>query len=363
MKLHNLLVKGLLCLSLGVFFASCEDDNKEVWKLPTTTNGVYVLNSGIWKENNSTLTYYDPITKKVTANVFDKTNKKGLGDTAQDLLVYGSKMYISVTTSNVIYVTKRDGTIISEIHPTQNGAPENPRSLASHNGKVYVSMQSGYVAQIDTASNEIDARVKVGSYPEQIAVSNNKLYVTNSGQGSGSTLSVINLSNFTATPATIDVRLNPTLILADGKGNVYVVSNGDRQAIKEMVQKVDANGVVTEIGQGTQMALSGDKLYIAYSGFDASWNATATVFSWYNTTTGELKKERFVAEKDGNGNALDLSKTVAISVDPSTKAIYIATSDYVTNGDMYVFSATGAFADKFDTQGISPAGAYFLTNK
>ena len=79
-----------------------------------------------------------------------------------------------------------------------------PRYFAACDGKVFVSYYDGYIARIDTATLEVDAMVKVGRNPEQLAVCNGYLYVANSGGmdlntalGCDNTVSVVNLSTFT----------------------------------------------------------------------------------------------------------------------------------------------------------------------
>ena len=59
-------------------------------------------------------------------------------------------MYIAMYTSNVIWVVEPETLgIIKSIQPT--GEATLPRALAAKNGKVYVSMYTGYVACVDTA--------------------------------------------------------------------------------------------------------------------------------------------------------------------------------------------------------------------
>lgn len=370
MKLQNLILKGLLCLSLGVFFASCDDNDDKTPQGTIIGEGVFILNAGSYQTNNSNFGYYDFDSKTFSSNVFREKNKKDLGDTGQDMLIYGSKIYVSVTESNVIFVLDRQGNIVREIAPL-NAAnqPMKPRSLVAHNGKVYASLQSGDVARIDTAYVNSAAAVisidyaKVGAYPEQMAVSNNKLYVANSGLGAGTTLSVLDLNNFEAPAQSITVRLNPSNMLADGKGNIYFISLGNHQPMKNMLLKLDTSGKITEIGDATQMAISGSRIYIIYNGYTSDWTSEPAAFSWYDINTGELHKERFVAEKDNNGKAIDLSKAVAISIDPVSKNIYIGTSDFVSTGDMYIFSSTGSYIKSFDTGGMNPMGAYYINNK
>lgn len=93
--------------------------------------------------------------------IFD-INKRSLGGTPQDAIVYGSKMYIAIYGSNIIeIVDKNTAKSIKQIVPTSTQG-EGPRDIIAANGKVYVSMYDGYVSRIDTLSLTIDATLKVG---------------------------------------------------------------------------------------------------------------------------------------------------------------------------------------------------------
>lgn len=75
----------------------------------------YVLNSGDWKSNNSSLTMYDFANGTVKQNYFELQNGRCLGNTANDIVVYGSKMYIAVSGESTIEVTTLDAKSIKQI--------------------------------------------------------------------------------------------------------------------------------------------------------------------------------------------------------------------------------------------------------
>ena len=84
----------LLVLGTGMSFgfSACSDDenlpdNGGEEPTESTTTGVYILNSGRMSSNNSTLDYYDPLTQELTGDVFAAVNGRGLGDTANDMLI------------------------------------------------------------------------------------------------------------------------------------------------------------------------------------------------------------------------------------------------------------------------------------
>ena len=203
----------------------------------------------------------------------------------------------------------------------------------------------------------------VGRNPEQIAVSNNKLFVANSGGlgwndpnlGYDKTVSVIDIATFSVVK-TVQVVLNPTEVTTDAQGDVYVISMGDYGAIPNTMQRIDPNTYeVTTVGNATKMASAGDKIYLYYSQYDASWNQVIT-FQVYDAVAETMGTTGFITD----GTVVE--QPCSLNVDPLTGDIYVGTSDYINNGDMYVFSADGKLKNRFGV-GLNPMGAYFLTNK
>lgn len=322
--------------------------------------GVYVLNSGKNGNNNSTLSFFDVNTGKVTQNYFKTKNGRQLGDTGQDMVIYGSKTYIAVYSSNVIEVVDKNGVSLASIQPkNSSGQPQSPRYFTTAGGSIYVTLYDGHVAKIDTTTLAITGQVAVGRNPEQMAISNNKLFVANSGGMSypnyDKTVSVIDVATFSVIK-TIDVVINPTDVTTDAQGDVYVISKGDYGAIPNTMQKIDPNTYeVKTVGNATVMASDGDKIYTYYSQYDANWNQTIT-FHIYDAVAETMGTKSFIT--DGT----EVAKPCCLSVDRITGDIYVGTSDYVSNGDMYVFSAEGKLKKQFEV-GLNPMGAYFLTNK
>ena len=107
--------------------------------------------------NNSSLYMYDIEKDEVVPDYFLAQNGRGLGDTAQDMIVYGDKMYIAVYGESTIEVTDLKAKSIKQVK-----TEGQPRYMVSEGGKVYISYYNGYVDRLDTASLEVEAKVKVG---------------------------------------------------------------------------------------------------------------------------------------------------------------------------------------------------------
>lgn len=215
----------LLALSIVLFACSSDDDEvipvgpeKEL-----TLTSLYILSEGYWNADNSELAHYEIETDSLTKKSFYELNKTILGDTGNDLAIYGSKMYCVVSGSNttkgghIEVINPHTGISIKRIKIED----DQPRKIEFYNGKAYISSYEGFVLRMDTASLSIENKTKLsGTYPEGICQYNGKLYVCNSGQGSGTTISVVDISSFKEIK-TIDVPKNPMAIKASPTGELF----------------------------------------------------------------------------------------------------------------------------------------------
>ncbi len=328
-------------------FAACSDDDNSASGPENPAGDVYyVLNSGDWKSNNSSLTMYDAATGTVTQGYFELQNGRSLGNTANDVIVYGSKMYIAVAGESTIEVTALDAKSIKQI---ECGA--QPRYLAAYDGKVYATYYDGYVARIDTASFEVEAKVKVGRNPEQLAVCDGKLFVANSGGmdyntevGYDNTVSVVDLASFEEIEK-IEVVLNPANVVSDGKG-VYVASYGNYADVPSALQYISSDGLFYDLpdacSQMTEICYNSGVLYGFLSQYDANWNVTITYISYGRAAN--VVDSPWIKEND---------LPVPYKVCAASKYVCVTASDYMNDGDVYLYDKDGMLVSKF-AAGLNP---------
>ena len=223
---------GLAVLLMGTaVMTSCSDDNDgpETY-LQEYSTGAYVVNSGnMYNKIESSLTAIDYASSTATQNVFKAANGRTLGNTANDGIVYGNKIYLAVDQSNTIEVIdKTTKKSIKQINTTEllgKAEGADPRHIIADGGKVYFTTYGGYVAAVDTTDFALQKKWQVGSYPEGLVIGNGNLYVANSNYGAGGgNISCINLSNDNVETKNIEGVNNPTSIYY-AAGLLYVLDN------------------------------------------------------------------------------------------------------------------------------------------
>ncbi len=340
----------LACVSL--FFVACSPDDAGTDSGQGGVSGLsgfkccYVLNSGEWKNSStSSLTKYNIESGLVEQGYFERQNGRKLGNLPNDMVVYGSKMYIAVSGESTIEITDLDAKSVKQIN-----CEEQPRYFATHNGKVYVSLYNeGYVARIDTATLQVDAKVKVGRNPEQLTVLGNKLYVANSGGmdlygvGADNTVSVIDLVSFEEVEK-VEVVLNPMSVVSVPDG-VFVVSAGNYADVSGALQFIDATTGEVSVVEGcnmTELCYNSGVLYGFLSQYDEMWNETITFYSYCLDSKAVVTP--WINEKE---------KPVPYKVCGVGDFVAVTSSDHINDGDVYVYDADGMLVLKI-AAGLEP---------
>lgn len=362
-----------VCLLMGcvlpLFYASCDDmEDKPVTSTvegqitETGTAEIYILSEGLFNLNNSSLTRYSFRTHQLKTNYFSTINKRGLGDTANDIALYGNKLYIVVNVSSTLEVVDfTTGQSIKQIPMrTENGSSRQPRHIAFHKDKAYVCSFDGTVARIDTTSLEIEATVKAGRNPESLCVQNEKLYVSNSGgldytEGIGvdNTVSVIDLASFTEIKK-ITVGPNPGCILPDSENFVYVATHG-KNIVEGDYHLVKINSHTDEVERVfdekvMNFAIQGNVGYL----YNYNYQTEDASIKMFNLQTGETIREHFIT--DGT----QIHTPYGIHINPYSGNIYITEAySYTVTGDVLCFNQNGQLQFRLNRIGLNPNTVVF----
>jgi hypothetical protein len=292
MEMRN---SAIIAIILVLLF-SCKKPTMNQDEVPATiTSSFLVLNEGLFQHNNSTLTYFNWHTHQKHDNLFEAKNEWGMGDTGNDIGIYGSKIYIVMNNSHVIHVLDRqNGMLIEQIALHENGIGASPRNLAFHSGKIYVSAFNGYLYKIDSTSLLVENKIQLGTNPDQICLVQNELWVSNSGgltSPGDSTVSVVELTSFTEAQKIV-VGRNPGSIVYDGNASVYLVSRGNYSNIPSKLVKLDVNSKSLVLSEDRTISSirfwDGQLLAMGYDFVSSSSSVHILNPSDFNEITGNL---------------------------------------------------------------------------
>lgn len=343
-------------MTIFLFNASCmkwEYGLEEDFDFSASTEGLFIMNEGNFQYGNGTLSYYDPLTKKVENEVFYRANGMKLGDVVQSMVIRDGVGWVVVNNSHVVFAI--DINTFKEIGRITNLT--SPRYIH------FVSDDKAYITQI---------------WDNRIFIVNPKRYditgyidIPNMTMESGSTEQMVQYGKYlfvncwsyqnrilkidTETDKVVDelvVGIQPTSLVMDANGKLWTVTDGGYEGSPygheaPSLYRIDAATFQVErefrfsFGDApseVQINGSGDKLY------------------WINDDIWEMD---VTAERVPAKPFLPYNGTLyyGLTVSPRTGDVYIADAvDYVQQGKVYRYSPEGVLLDEFYV-GIIP-GAF-----
>lgn len=333
-----------------LLFASCKKDNTEPnnEKGKIYKNGILVLNEGLFQQNNSSLSWLNLKTKEIKENIFLTVNDRPLGDTGNDMIRYGGKIYIVVTGSSTIEVIDKNTLeSLKQIQFNYNNQAQQPRQITSYKGNVFVSSFDGYVTKIDTTTLKIKKRIKVGRNPEGISVSNHSLYVSNSGgldaNNPDSTVFEINLNTLKVVD-TFVVGKNPGDIIGDDYNNIYVVKRGDHNNdLSELIRINTSDHSVVNLGLSTTtLSKRGNLLYLS----DYNFNTASSTVAVYDCSSQSIVNPSFISNQD-------ITTLYGVIPYKTNQLICIDAMNFMNSGYLRFFNSTGQLTKSFNV-GLNP---------
>ena len=360
--MKKIYIFGLL---FSLFLVSCDDMEDKLKPVVDTGAAeptlLYILSEGLFNSNNSTLATYDLTTKVLVTDYFLAANKRGLGDTGNDMGIYGSKLYVVMNVSSQVEVVDvKTGKSLAQIPMFDDKAlAREPRYVEFYGGKAYVCSFDGTVAKIDTASLKVDALVQCGKNPDGICVANNKIYVSNSGglnyPNYDNTVSVIDIATFTEIKK-ITVATNPGKIHADSQGDVYVVTRGNYGVTPYQLHRI--NSVTDELAetfddiQALNFSIHNDTAYI----YNYDFNSQTCWVKVFDCKTEKIISENFIT--DGT----EIITPYGIDVNPANGDVYLTDAkSYTVWGDVLCFDKKGKLKFNIKEIGLNPNKVVFAS--
>ena len=351
---------ALLALTSVVFtFTSCSEDEWNAFgngkvEMPNASRA-FILNEGSMGKNNSNIIYFDWATGNVnTTDLFVQQNGVKLGDTGNDIEVYGNDLLVAVNVSNYVALLDGYGVEKSRISFEQYKNLGQVRNLTTIGNKVYAVSYGGYVSTLRVDGDKLvyEDSLKVGDRPEDIINLNGKLYVLLQGAYYNDNRMAV----FTAGSKDIKyvtVLTDPEdLYVADGKVIVrgYGANYSNEWGIYD-----PSTDTYTDKGNASVIGVGNGKLFIGYSLTNWSTGDTTSELSVYNMSTG--KSESFFKKMPAE---IATTSIYSISVNPYDNRIYVATSSFKDNSIIYVFDGEGNYERSFSAYGINPHAIVFM---
>lgn len=219
---------ALACFSVVIGLSSCVKEDVTPDVIPVnTSDGVYIVNEGVFGGTAGTITIYDPVTDSLNNDIFEQVNGFPLGDVVQSMEIIGEKGYIVVNNSNKVEVVtledfKSAGTITGVSQPRYFLGVNSTKGYVSE----WVDGNGGNVKVVDLATNTVTKTIATANGAERMVNVGGFVYVACSGGfGEDSLVAVIDPVKDSVV-ANINVGANPSDLHVDANGKLWVLCEG-----------------------------------------------------------------------------------------------------------------------------------------
>lgn len=340
---------GALALIFLLF--ACEESGTER-PLGAYDTGILIMNEGAFGANDGEVFHFDPVTGTVKTNVFESENNRPFAGLLEDIVLEGDRLYLVANTGKVEIVNPGDfksrGAVVGDL--------DQPRSLATSRGKLFISDYGPYDASFNTPDSYIAVvsgldggtvkkKIEVSNKPEDLFTVGKYVFVAGSEEGK---IEIIDAETETITK-TIEVSGKPVQFF-EARGDLWVYSY-DSQKI--YFQSFHLNNLTKKefreipIAKATsRIALSeDDRIYILTSTGWPNYNDGVAVVSLFDTTL-------IPSWKTGSG-------FYGIGYDRNRQEIYVSNAKgFQGNGTVTIFQKDGTEITSMEL-GRGPSGFVF----
>jgi len=243
--------------------------------IPFVSRGVYILSEGSFSPGSSKLCFYSIEYDTFYYNIF---NPQNLGLFPDGLLYNNFSLFITEQGNfgapGKIYKTDTNGTV-------QNSANVgvNPYSLAISDNKIYITNgPAGNVTVLNQQDFGFIKNIPVGVYPQEIIAHNGKVFVCNTSEFGGrsdSTVSVIDASRDSVI-AVIELHKDPSSLAITNENKLLAGCMG-------------ANGMIFIIDPNSFIKLDSFQIYDGFSrDISVDKNSSDVYFISYNNNIVKL---------------------------------------------------------------------------
>jgi hypothetical protein len=334
MKKHITLLFSALCM---LALVSCDDKPRvtEDVVIPPPINGsVMMVNEGNFQSGNSSLTVLNFTNGELYQNVFESRNNRNLGDVFQSASVAYGKAYLVVNNSKKIEVvdpaTYQSVGVINGLH--------SPRyMLAVNPNKAYVTeYYFNAVRIIDLNTNTIAGSVPLEGWMDEMALVNDKVYITNAKK---EYVYVLNTANDQVEDS-VKVTYGSVSIQVDAHQKVWVLCNGraDQGVRPALVCINPATNTVEKSFSLTMAETDVSRLRINKQKDQLYW-LSRHVYT-HGIEDASVSGTPFIRSV--------MSNFYGLGVDPRTNEVYVSDAkDYIQRSNISRYSKNGNLVGDF----------------
>lgn len=318
-----------------------------------TADGIFIINQGNFQYGNASLSFYNPDTKTIDNEIFNRANGMKLGDVAQSMTVYRNQGWIVVNNSHVIF--RIDLNTYRETGRIQN--LPSPRYICIINpSKAYVSqLWDNRIIIVNPTSMQVTGEITIpnmaptsGSTEQMILIGKHVYCNCWSYQNR-----IIKIDTTTdAVTASLPIGVQPQSMVKDCNDKLWVLTDGGfsgNPAGHEppTLARVDPQTMTVEKRFQMQLNDSPSQLQI---------DPTGHTLYWINNDIFRMDISAESAPKCAFINACN-TKYYGLFISPVDHNIYVADAiDYQQLGMIYRYDSAGNLIDTFHS-GVTP-GAF-----
>jgi len=327
----------------------------------TGNSGVYIVNEGNFMYGNSSLSFYDPITKRVVNHVFQARNGAPLGDVAQSMIIWNNLGFIVINNSGKIYIIDSS----TAEYKGQITGLSSPRYIHVINSqKAYITdLYARKITIFNPTTFEKTGIIKVGNSKSEFnqhsteqMIQYKNLVFTNCWSYDNKIL-VID-SNTDQLVDSIEVLKQPNSMVIDRNNKIWVITDGGFEGSPYGYEqagflKIDAE--TREIERSFRFTLGDHPLNLCIN------PSKDTIFFLNRHVWKMAVSEKRLPEKPFIASEYTSSTGgfYSLGIDPVSSEIYLGDAiDHRQNGMVRRYASSGKLIDEFKV-GISPGDFAF----
>jgi len=345
--------KNQLGGALGLIFLlfACNESGNER-PLGAYDTGVLIVNEGAFGANDGEIYHLDPASGTMKENIFETENNRPFAGLLEDVVLEEDRLYLVANTGKVEIVNPGDfksrGSVIGDL--------DQPRSLATARGKLFISDYGPYDASFNTPNSYIAVvsgldggtvkkKIEVSNKPEDLFTSGKFVFVAGSEQGK---IEIIDADTETVTK-TIEIEGKPVQFF-EQRGDLWVYSYDSDKIYfqsfhRDNLTKKEFRELPLSKATGRIALGEDDRIYILTSSGWPDYNDGIAVVSIFDTTL-------IPSLKTGSG-------FYGIGFDKERQEIYVSNSKgFQGNGEVTIYNKSGVEVKKMEV-GRGPSGFVF----